>query len=43
MESVRKRLQRETGMTFVIGMIFLKETNKISIHDETEESYPTPA
>ena len=30
-------------MTFIIGMIFLKETNKVSIHDETEESYPSPA
>jgi MFS family permease len=30
-------------MTFVVGMIFLKETNQISIHDETEESYPSPA
>jgi MFS family permease len=30
-------------MTFVIGMIFLKETNHVSIHDETEESYPSPA
>jgi MFS family permease len=30
-------------MTFIIGMIFLKETNKVSIHDETEEAYPSPA
>ncbi|HNP70847.1 MAG TPA: MFS transporter [Kouleothrix sp.] len=30
-------------MTFVVGMIFLKETNHVSIHDETEESYPSPA
>ena len=30
-------------MTFVVGMIFLKETNHISIHDETEENYPSPA
>jgi len=30
-------------MTFIVGMIFLKETNQVSIHDETEEAYPTPA
>jgi len=30
-------------MTFVVGMIFLKETNHVSIHDETEEAYPSPA
>jgi MFS family permease len=30
-------------MTFVVGMIFLKETHHVSIHDETEEAYPTPA
>ena len=30
-------------MTFIIGTLFLKETNKVSIHDETEEAYPTPA
>jgi MFS family permease len=31
------------AMTFIIGMLFLKETNHVSIHDETEESYPSPA
>ena len=31
------------AMTFIIGMLFLKETNHVSIHDETEEAYPTPA
>ena len=30
-------------MTFVIGTLFLKETNHISIHEETTEAYPTPA
>jgi hypothetical protein len=30
-------------MTFIIGTLFLKETNKVSIHDETSEAYPTPA
>jgi MFS family permease len=29
-------------MTFIVGMIFVKETNHISIHDETEENYPEP-
>ena len=31
------------AMTFIISMLFLKETNHVSIHDETEESYPSPA
>ncbi len=30
-------------MTFIIGSLFLKETNHISIHEETSEPYPTPA
>ena len=29
-------------MTFVIGTIFLRETNQVSIHSETTEPYPTP-
>ena len=28
--------------TFVIGSLFLKETNHISIHEEAGEAYPTP-
>jgi MFS family permease len=31
------------ALTFIIGMILLRETNHISIHDETTEPYPTPA
>ena len=30
-------------MTFIIGTLFLKETNHVSIHEETTEAYPTPA
>jgi hypothetical protein len=30
-------------ITFVIGTLFVKETNHISIHEETQEAYPTPA
>ena len=29
-------------MTFVIGSLLLRETNHVSIHNETQESYPTP-
>jgi hypothetical protein len=29
--------------TFVVGMIFIRETNRVSIHKETQEAYPTPA
>ena len=30
-------------MTFIIGTLFLKETNQIKIQAETTEGYPTPA
>lgn len=30
-------------MTFIIGTLFLKETNHIKIQEETTEGYPTPA
>lgn len=30
-------------MTFVIGSLLIRETNHISIHEETSEPYPTPA
>ena len=29
--------------TFIIGMVLLKETKDVSIHQETTEAYPTPA
>jgi hypothetical protein len=31
------------ALTFVLGMVLLKETNNVSIHGETQENYPTPA
>lgn len=31
------------ALTFIIGMVMLRETKDVSIHDETNESYPTPA
>lgn len=30
------------AMTFIVGTLLLKETNKTSIHDEATEAYPTP-
>ncbi len=30
-------------VTFIVGSILIKETNHVEIHEETLESYPTPA
>ncbi len=31
------------AMTFIVGMVLLRETKDVSIHGETQENYPAPA